>query len=265
VRRESEALPIVLVAAVLLGLGLTDTHLLYVKPAMQPWLVAAGTFVAMLAVARYFIVPADDGPADDGPADAGPADGEHDDTAHDDPRLGHDHHEGHPGRWLPWLLALPFLAVVLVTPKPLGAYLAARETPRVPTPSADDFEYPPLPRAVDGAHELTLMEFTERALYDDQRQLEEATVRLTGFVTPAPDGEEGFLLTRFVIACCAGDGTPIQVAVRGPGDAAAPPADTWLEVEGTWQPDPSGDEPDIPVLAAQSLREVPQPADPYER
>lgn len=282
-RRESEALPIVLVAAVLLGLGLTDVHLLYVKPAMRPWLIAAGAFVAVLAVARYLVVPDEEDEPDeadnigdpesaagdlgDHAADGRDGHGADDHSAHDD----HDH-AGHVGGWLPWMLVLPFAVVVLVSPKPLGSYLAARQTPNVPAPSSSSgIDYAPLPRAVDGAHELTLTEFAERTLYDTERHLEGKTVRLTGFVTPAPDGQPGFLLTRFVMACCAGDGRAVQVAVWRPGNGGAggtagvPPADTWLEVEGTWRPDPSGDEPDVPVLVARSVRQVSQPSDPYER
>jgi uncharacterized repeat protein (TIGR03943 family) len=154
--------------------------------------------------------------------------------------------------------------VVLVTPRPLGAYLAARQSPRVPPPAAVG-AYPPLPAAVDGAHALTLMEFTSRARYGPEHQMIGKVVRLTGFVTPAPAGEDGFRLTRFVLSCCAGDGTAYQVRVRTPGGVPPPPADTWLVVEGTWRPARSGDQPEVPTLVAATLRQVPQPADPYER
>lgn len=271
-RREGQAVPLVLVAAVLLKLGLSHLHLLYVKPAMRPWLVAAGAVVAVLAVARYFVVPADDD--DDDEAYETDGAGDHDQHGGHDGADGHDahhHHDAHAGSWLHCLLALPFVVVILVNPRPLGAYMAAREAPRVPSPrSSSGIDYPPLPPPVDGAHELTLTQFTERALYDTEQQMEGERVRLTGFVTPAPDGGEGFLLTRFALACCAGDARPIQVAVPGPvpGRTAPPPADTWLVVEGTWRPDPSvrrsGREADIPVLVAEDFRQTPQPTDPYE-
>lgn len=267
---------LVLVAALLLKLGLSHLHLLYVKPAMRPWLVAAGAVVAVLAVARYFVVPSGDADETDEADQTDETDGADDHRQHDghdhQGRDAHDHHGAHPGgSWLHWLLALPFVVVILVNPRPLGAYMAAREAPRVPSPpSSSGIDYPPLPRPVDGAHELTLTQFTERALYDTEQQMEGERVRLTGFVTPAPDGGEGFLLTRFALACCAGDARPVQVAVHDlvPGRSAPPPADTWLVVEGTWRPDPSGRrsgrEPDIPVLAAEDIRGTPQPADPYE-
>jgi uncharacterized membrane protein YcgQ (UPF0703/DUF1980 family) len=54
------------------------------------------------------------------------------------------------------------------------------------------------------------------------------------------------------------------VAVRGL-DQATPPADTWLAVEGTWQPHPRGDAPTIPALQATTAHQIPQPTDPYER
>jgi uncharacterized membrane protein YcgQ (UPF0703/DUF1980 family) len=54
-----------------------------------------------------------------------------------------------------------------------------------------------------------------------------------------------------------------------------PPDDTWLAVEGTWQPRPEHDDDTphagadddtdrLPILVAATLREIPPPDNPYE-
>jgi uncharacterized repeat protein (TIGR03943 family) len=239
---EHQAALMGMVAALLLRLGLTDDHLLFVKPAMRPWLVVAGGVLVVLALTRLLAARS-----------AGVAD-EHSDAGHGP----------HGGGWLPWLMAIPFAAVVVVPLAPLGSYMAMRQAPRTPPPPESSVEgFPPLAPPVDGARELTLMEFSSRALYDTERHMEGETVRLTGFVTPASGRHDDFLLTRMVLSCCAGDGAPVQVAVRGL-DQPAPAADTWLVVEGTWLPHPRGREPDVPALQATTTRPIPRPTDPYE-
>lgn len=254
-----------MVAALLLRLGLSDDHLLFVKPAMRPWLLVAGGVLVVLAVTRVLAAHSAGRPDAHGEAvGAGAPDGGG--RRHDAARDG-GHADGeHGGGWLPWLMAVPFVAVVVVPLAPLGSYMAMRQAPRNPAPPESTVEgFPPLPAAVDGAHELSLTDFTSRARYDSERHLEGETVRLTGFVTPASGRHDDFLLTRMVLSCCAGDGAPVQVAVRGL-DGPAPAADTWLVVEGTWRPPHAGgQQPAVPALQATSARRVPRPADPYER
>jgi uncharacterized repeat protein (TIGR03943 family) len=288
--RENHVAPIALTATLLLRLGLTDAHLNYVKPAMRPWLVVAGAVLAALTVVRYVgwrTHPTDDAtttrrpvplPPPPPPASTPlapavgalppppPPDHGDDDGAGAGAGAGQaaDHDHVHGRGLVPWLLALPFAAVILVGPAPLSSFAASRQDTRTPDPPAGDAgTYPPLPAPVDGAHELTLSEFAARAAFDDERQMEGQTIRLTGFVTPAEGGGSGFTLTRFRIACCAGDAYPIKVAIEGL-DQPVPAVDTWLAVEGTWQPSTDGRDDEPPVLDATTLREVPQPADPYE-
>jgi uncharacterized repeat protein (TIGR03943 family) len=89
-------------------------------------------------------------------------------------------------------------------------------------------------------------------------------VRLIGFAAPVAAGD-GFLLTRFVLTCCAADARPVRVAVRGAGPPWPAP-DTWLEVVGTWRAERRDAEDEHPpVLDASELRSVPAPANPYLR
>jgi len=174
-------------------------------------------------------------------------------------------HPGH-GRGAGWLLLLPLFALMVVEPAPLGAYAAGFRSAQIPTvePNAT---FPPLPAAEEGAVPLPLNHFAARALFGDPEDLEDVSVRLTGFVTPDPSVTDGFLLTRFVVGCCAADAVPVQVVVHGGGPA--PPADTWLEVDGTWRPPAEPIPPDRIHLAKVHLdtlnvRPVPQPEAPYE-
>jgi uncharacterized repeat protein (TIGR03943 family) len=110
--------------------------------------------------------------------------------------------------------------------------------------------------------ELTLAEFGSRATYDRDRSLKGRTVRMTGFVTQGDDGT--WYVTRLLVSCCAADATTSQVEIRG---ADAPATDTWVTVTGTWHPEGGlgSDAAWPPVLDTATVREVREPADPYEK
>ena len=91
-------------------------------------------------------------------------------------------------------------------------------------------------------------------------------MRLTGFATPHGDNE--VFLTRFILSCCAADGRPIKVAMKGL-TGPRPSADQWLEVEGTWvEPAAAAKERaligEAAGLVVTSIQAVPTPAQTYE-
>ena len=236
------------VGGIAVRLGLTDVALKYVKPGIQPLLLISGVFLVVLGGAT--VVRAFRGKPD-----------ELDMHGHAD--HGHGHQPGH-GPAVAWLLTLPLLALLLIAPPPLGAFAAGRQSDRPLTNTGAAFG--PMPEPVDGAIPMRLSEYTFRALYDTDRSLEDKTVRLTGFVTAAEEEGIAFRLTRFTIACCAADGQAINVAIRS--DQPAPPVETWLEVEGEWVERPGHTLGEIsmdpPILEATSMREIPEPSEPYE-
>lgn len=183
---------------------------------------------------------------------------------------GDDSHEHAHSPRVAWLLLLPLLAILLVAPAPLGADAAGRSDAQAPPSPAADSLFGPLPAPSDGAVELTVTEFLQRALYDDARSLEAVPVRLRGFVVVDPETSDGYLLTRFVLSCCAADGFPIQVAATCI-DGPPPPDDTWVEVVGTWDPpapdtsETDGGGPAVAALAAESQTVIDPPAKPYEQ
>lgn len=284
--REARGVILALVAIMLLRLSLTDDHLLYVKSSMRPWLVVSGGLLAVLAVVDFFgwLSRPAHGSHPDGSAVAPGPDATGAPDAEDD-------HASHRHGYLPWILVTPFIVVFAIGPSPLGAFMAERQvtTERINTegaagPVAADTggtavvndastdaagpggssgaTYPPPPPPVDGAVEMHIADFVSRAAYDDQRQMQGVLVRLEGFVTPDADGPgDTFLLTKFMLSCCAADGLPVSVRVRGL--TPIPPADTWLRVEGYWIPHAGNALPPVDEFDLLTSEEIPVPEDPY--
>ncbi|WP_443064893.1 TIGR03943 family putative permease subunit [Streptomyces sp. NBC_00576] len=120
--------------------------------------------------------------------------------------------------------------------------------------------FPALP--VGSPLELTVGEFSSRAVFDSGRSLKGRTVRLTGFVTHGDDG--AWYVTRLLVSCCAADASTSKVEIRA---ADAPVTDTWVTVTGTWvaKGKLGSDEAWPPVLDAGSVRKVAEPSNPYEK
>ena len=81
-------------------------------------------------------------------------------------------------------------------------------------------------------------------------------VELTGFVTPSTDGD--FSLTRLVITHCVIDAQSAGVPVVGA--LPSPETGQWVSITGTVRATPDG----RLVIDADSVEEIPEPADPYE-
>jgi uncharacterized repeat protein (TIGR03943 family) len=244
---RTRSLLLVALGATAVWLEWSGAALNYVRPALQPFLLAGGMVLVLLGLLPPFGLL--------GRGAAGRSGGgDHE---------GHqDHGHGHGRTRVGWLLLLPVLVVVLVQPAALGSY-AASGRPAVPGGAGDGF--PPLAAPVRGAVPMTMAEFVTRALRDRGGSLEGVRVRLVGFVAPGDDPRT-YRLTRFVIFCCAADAEALQVTLRG--DGVQRQRDQWLEVEGRWLPRPLPDEddpsPPPPVLTAETVRPIAQPHRPYE-
>ncbi|MEU6140232.1 TIGR03943 family protein [Streptomyces sp. NPDC047081] len=236
-RRYGSAVLLVLVGAAILRISLlSDLYLRYVQAGLRPYLVISGVVLVGLGLPAAVVRS----------------------RSYDDDEHGEDHGHAHHGPRLAWLLALPALALLLFPPPALGSYSAEREAAQVAAQGVGSF--PALP-AGDPV-ELTLAQFSSRAMYDSGRSLKGRTVRMTGFVTHGDDGT--WYLTRLLVSCCAADATTSKVEIRG---AEAPPVDTWVTVTGTWHPKGKlgTDAAWPPVLDSATVRTVRQPADPYEQ
>ena len=120
--RRTQGAMLLLVGAVALWLGLSQAALAYVRPGLRPPLAASGLALLLLGLVALLWRPAE-------------------------ATEGHAH--GEQGPRSAWLLLLPVLVLVLVTPPALGSYAASRQPPGTNGGSAGAF--PPLPEPVDGA------------------------------------------------------------------------------------------------------------------
>jgi uncharacterized repeat protein (TIGR03943 family) len=172
-----------------------------------------------------------------------------------------DEHTHAHGPRVGWLLVVPFLLLGVVVPPPLGAFSAKRDSGLVSAVQSAD-GLPGLEPST-GPVSMTLSEYSVRALFDERESLRDRTVRLTGFASAGP-GDQGWVLTRLVLNCCAADGYAVKVAVEG---AERPPDNTWLEVVGTWVATPASEDPDrpgLPIVRIDTAKPIPRPENPYE-
>ncbi|GIE97105.1 TIGR03943 family putative permease subunit [Paractinoplanes rishiriensis] len=237
--RLTQAVVLLLFGGAVLRASLTDLYLRYVKEGLRPFLIAAGVLMVAAAITTIWYSLRSSGKSDE---------------------EQHDHgHEGHHEPRVGWLLILPVLGLLLVAPPALGSFAAGQSGSVTAAPS--DSDYPPLPPG-DPAP-VALLDYASRALFDDGRSLTGRTLKLTGFITPAPDGKP--MLARIVLSCCAADGRPIKVGMTGQTPIEVP-ADTWVEITGVYSPqrgkDPVNDV-DVAFVEVKSWQEVAQPKNPY--
>ncbi|MCB0900824.1 MAG: TIGR03943 family protein [Actinobacteria bacterium] len=229
-RRDAQGAVLLLLGILLLRLTLGGSYVYYVKASMKPFLLLTAAVLLALAVWSLW--------------QSWRRTEEHDD--------GHGH-DGVPR--VAWLMVLPVMVVFLVSPRPLGAFTAARQLATAPV-VAEPAELLPLP-AGDPV-DVPIADYITRAVWGQGQTLEGREVRLTGFVTPDPEG--GWWVTRLGLACCAADALSFRARVL---DAEDLPANTWVEVTGRWVPGDSGD-PAIPLIEADDVERVPEPRNPYE-
>ena len=222
-----------LVAALLIRLPLTGEHRRFVRVGMGPLLLIAGIVLLGLTVVALL----------------------RSETANDDDEDDH-HHASHPQRGgVGWLLLIPVLVLFVIAPPSLGAWgvaNAGRVTHRKGS------NYPPI-AAGNGPAIMAIKDVYGRAVEGDGASFNRQAVLVRGFVVRAPNGEQGFVVARYSIACCAADALVAELRVL-PGPQSVPPQSTWVEVVGTY----AGLDKDIPRLRATSVRVIPAPNEPFE-
>jgi uncharacterized repeat protein (TIGR03943 family) len=227
---RTQSFVLLLFGGALLRLGTTDALLRFVRPVMRIYVLLAGVVFVGLAICGLLASARN-----------------HDAVEVDDHGHGAASKAG-------WLLLAPVIAILVIAPPALGSYSAARVPATVTKPASSQFA--PLP-----GHDpvtVSMIDYAARAVWDDGRTLTGRTMQLTGFVLRTSAG--GFVLSRLVITCCAADARPIEVGVTASG--AAPPADTWVTVTGTY----GGviDNDTLPVIDATKVSAISEPSNPYD-
>jgi uncharacterized repeat protein (TIGR03943 family) len=235
-RRETENTILLLVGLSIGLIALTGAFTRYVKPALLPWLALTAVLLVGLALVAIVGDIRRGGPGHD-------------------PDDGHSHRTG-----VVWLLVVPIVVLIFVTPPALRPQAAAGS---VTTVSNDVLRraFPPLPPG--RAPEVALPEVLMRAANDTSGSLTNRLVTITGFVLNEPAGVD---LARIVIICCAADAQLARIHLRDrDGGRAFRFADnTWLRVEG--EVTPAVRQPNtapIPTLRGVSVTPVEAPANPY--
>ena len=256
-RRYGSAVLLLLVGGAVLRISLfSELYLRYVQAALRPYLVISGSLLILLGLVAAVrgMRHGDDEGHDDHDEDEG-----HGEEAEHD--HGHSHSHSHGGPRIAWLLTLPALALLLFPPPALGSYSASREEAQRAAQGVGTF--PAL--AAGNPLEISVVQYSSRAIYDTGHSLKGRTLRMTGFVTHGSNGT--WYLTRLLVTCCAADATISQVEIRGDASDGAPQTDSWVTVTGTWIPKgklgTDGAWP--PVLKATVVKQVKEPADPYDK
>lgn len=105
----------------------------------------------------------------------------------------------------------------------------------------------------------TLNVYPEPDAYQGQK------AKVQGFVVHPPDfPPQFFLLTRFVITCCAADVYPVSLPVKlSDGKATDPKRDQWFEVTGEMVTVTINNRRQL-AIAARQLTPIAEPRNPYE-
>ncbi len=235
-KRETENTILLLVG---LSVGLivaTGVFTRYVKPTLLPWLVLTAALLIGLALMGMVS-----------------------DIRRE--RAGQDADDGHSHRGgVVWLLAVPIVVLIFVTPPALGPQAASGSVANVSNDVLRE-AFPPLPPG--RAPEVSLPEVVMRAANDSSGSLTNRLISATGFVLNEPGGID---LARIVIICCAADAQLARIHLRDHDGASSLhfPDNTWLRVEGVVTPaERQPHTPPIPTLRAVSVTPVAAPANPY--
>jgi uncharacterized repeat protein (TIGR03943 family) len=261
VRKDAQAVLLLLVGGTLLKIGLTGTYVRYVKPGALPLLLSGGVVLVVVACATlYQELRASRAAAVVHDHRA------HRTTDHEDPPAAevreangagvHLHGEPRIG----WLLLVPALALLVFAPAAIGSFQADRSGTALGSQADSDF--PALP-AGDPVR-ISLLDYASRAVFDHGQSLTGRTVTLSGFIMAGPGGQP--YLARMVVTCCAADARPVKIGLSG----SVPDGlhqDQWVEIVGSYTNRADEDTVNggqIPYVEVASLHNIPAPERQYE-
>jgi uncharacterized repeat protein (TIGR03943 family) len=174
----------------------------------------------------------------------------------------HDHDHDHmPAPFNLWIMLIPLLIGVLIPARPLDS--SAVSAKGITTSSALISSQSSSRVFETESEQRTVLDWVKIFYFEkDLSPFIGQPAGVVGFVyreDSLPDGQ--FLVSRFIISCCAADGYAVGMIVDSP-QAASFEQDTWVKVTGpvdvtTYNGNPS------PLIHAEAIEVVPQPEQPY--
>ncbi len=160
---------------------------------------------------------------------------------------------------------LLFVAIIsfLIEPRPFTSEKAIHRG--VIDSIADARTVPQSFRASNRPEQRTLVEWVRTvSAYPEPDAYKGQKVSVTGFVVHSPDQPDNmFLITRFIITCCAADVYPVSLPVKITESRVNYPPDRWLKVEGQIDVDGSGSKRQV-VIVANNITAIAEPKNPYD-
>jgi len=187
---------------------------------------------------------------------------------HEHPHEDDSHHDhaGHQHGNLSWagllLVALPVILGLVVPPKPLGA--AAMSNREISVGSVSSATAPKTTQLISRpTTEKNVLDWLiDFRLAQDPAAFANQEAKVIGFVYHDERfGADQFMVSRFVLSCCAADAAPLGLVVTWP-ETTGLTSDQWVEVSGHLQPGEFDGEA-MPILMADKVAPTEVPDQPY--
>lgn len=167
-----------------------------------------------------------------------------------------------PG-WSSSLLLITALLGLILTPQPFASDTAIHRG--VNDSLTATRAVPQSFRANSRSEERSLIDWIRTInVYPEPDTYAGQKAKVQGFVVYPKDlPEEYFLISRFVITCCAADVYPVSLPVKVEQGRSAYPSDRWLEVEGQMMTIENNGKRQLAIQASK-ITPISPPKNPYE-
>jgi len=162
------------------------------------------------------------------------------------------------------VLLVVAIASLFINPRPFTSEKAIHRG--VIDNVADARTIPKSFRASNRPEERTLVEWVRTiSAYPEPDAYKGQKVKFTGFVVHSPDQPDNeFLITRFVITCCAADVYPVSLPIKITESRSKYPPDRWLQIEGQADVETATNGKRQVVVVASNITAIAEPKNPYD-